>query len=145
MSVVLDHKELPMRRTSSIIAAGSIALLGVTVLAGCSSSSSPEPVASSAAAPADGSSTQVLPPVMVAEDVTTANAKVGDFIVIQVTKLAGTTIPTSTPDLLEVTQGGSDGSAEFNPGAKALAAGVGVITVTKPDGSSYDLTVTITE
>jgi hypothetical protein len=87
----------------------------------------------------------MLPPVMVAEDVTTANAKVGDFIVIQVTKLAGTTIATSTPDLLEVTQGGSDGSAEFNPGAKALAAGTGIITVTKPDGSSYDLTVTITE
>ena len=82
---------------------------------------------------------------MVAEDVTTANAKVGDFIVIQVTKLAGTTIATPNPELLEVTQGGSDGSAEFNPGAKALAPGVGIITVTKPDGSSYDLTVTITE
>ena len=134
-----------MRRTSSIIAAGSIALLGVTVLAGCSSSSSPEPAASSAAAPADASSAQVLPPVMVAEDVTTANAKVGDFIVIQVTKLAGTTIATPNPELLEVTQGGSDGSAEFNPGAKALAPGVGIITVTKPDGSTYDLTVTITE
>ena len=82
---------------------------------------------------------------MVAEDVTTATAKVGEFIVIQVTKLAGTTIATSTPELLEVTQGGSDGSAEFNPGAKALAVGTGIITFTKPDGSSYDLTVTITE
>ncbi len=131
-----------MRRSTSIIAAGSIALLGVAVLAGCSSSSSPAPAASASAA---ASNAQVLPPVMVAEDVTTATAKVGDFIVIQVTKLAGTTIATSTPDLLEVTQGGSDGSAEFNPGAKALAVGTGIITVTKPDGSSYDLTVTITE
>ena len=131
-----------MRRSTSIIAAGSIALLGVAVLAGCSSSSSPAPAASASAA---ASNAQVLPPVMVPEDVTTATAKVGDFIVIQVTKLAGTTIATSTPDLLEVTQGGSDGSAEFNPGAKALAAGTGIITVTKPDGSSYDLTVTITE
>jgi uncharacterized lipoprotein len=131
-----------MRRSTSIIAAGSIALLGVAVLAGCSSSSSPAPAASASAA---ASNAQVLPPVMVAEDVTTATAKVGDFIVIQVTKLAGTTIATSTPDLLEVTQGGSDGSAEFNPGAKALAVGTGIITVTKPDGSTYDLTVTITE
>jgi len=131
-----------MRRSTTIIAAGSIALLGVAVLAGCSSSSSPAPAASASAA---GSNAQVLPPVMVPEDVTTATAKVGDFIVIQVTKLAGTTIATSTPELLEVTQGGSDGSAEFNPGAKALAVGTGIITVTKPDGSSYDLTVTITE
>lgn len=133
------------RSTTSIIAAGSIALLGVAVLAGCSSSSTPAPAASTAAASAAASNAEVLPPVMVAEDVTTANAKVGDFIVIQVTKLAGTTIDTSTPELLEVTQGGSDGSAEFNPGAKALAVGTGIITVTKPDGSSYDLTVTITE
>ena len=131
-----------MRRSTSIIAAGSIALLGVAVLAGCSSSSSPAPAASASTA---ASNAEVLPPVMVAEDVTTATAKVGEFIVIQVTKLAGTTIATSTPELLEVTQGGSDGSAEFNPGAKALAVGTGIITVTKPDGSSYDLTVTITE
>ncbi len=131
-----------MRRPTSIIAAGSIALLGVAVLAGCSSSSSPAPAASASTA---ASNAEVLPPVMVAEDVTTATAKVGEFIVIQVTKLAGTTIATSTPELLEVTQGGSDGSAEFNPGAKALAVGTGIITVTKPDGSSYDLTVTITE
>lgn len=131
-----------MRRSTSIIAAGSIALLGVAVLAGCSSSSSPAPAASASAA---ASNAEVLPPVMVAEDVTTATAKVGEFVVIQVTKLAGTTIATSTPELLEVSQGGSDGSAEFNPGAKALAVGTGIITVTKPDGSSYDLTVTITE
>ena len=131
-----------MRRPTSIIAACSIALLGVAVLAGCSSSSSPAPAASASTA---ASNAEVLPPVMVAEDVTTATAKVGEFIVIQVTKLAGTTIATSTPELLEVTQGGSDGSAEFNPGAKALAVGTGIITVTKPDGSSYDLTVTITE
>ena len=131
-----------MRRPTSIIAAGSIALLGVAVLACCSSSSSPAPAASASTA---ASNAEVLPPVMVAEDVTTATAKVGEFIVIQVTKLAGTTIATSTPELLEVTQGGSDGSAEFNPGAKALAVGTGIITVTKPDGSSYDLTVTITE
>ena len=86
-----------MRRSTSIIAAGSIALLGVAVLAGCSSSSSPAPAASASTA---ASNAQVLPPVMVAEDVTTATAKVGEFVVIQ---------------------------------------------VTKPDGSTYDLTVTITE
>ena len=131
-----------MRRSTSIIAAGSIALLGVAVLAGCSSSSSPAPAASASTA---ASNAQVLPPVMVAEDVTTATARVGEFVVIQVTKLAGTTIATSTPELLEVSQGGSDGSAEFNPGAKTLAVGTGIITVTKPDGSTYDLTVTITE
>jgi hypothetical protein len=135
-----------MRRSTRLITAGSIAILGVTMLAGCSSSSSSDATPTEASASAAASANaQMLPPVIVEEDATTATAKVGDFIDIKVQTLAGTTIATTTPDLVELTQGGSDGSAEFNPGAKALAAGTAVITVTKADGSTYDLTVTITE
>ncbi|CAB4859801.1 MAG: hypothetical protein F2793_00745 [Actinobacteria bacterium] len=129
-----------MRRSTRFIVAGSAALLGITVLAGCSSSSSSDSSASAAA-----STTQMLPPVMVEQGATTAAAKVGDFVVINVKTIAGTTIATSTPDLLAISQGGTDGSADFNPGAQALAVGTGIITVTLPDGSTYDLTVTITE
>jgi hypothetical protein len=76
---------------------------------------------------------------------TTTTAKVGDFIDIVVDKVAGTTIDTDKPDLLEISQAHSDGSAEFNPGAKALAPGTAIITVTNPDSSTRDITVTITE
>lgn len=130
-----------MRRTARLVTAGSVALLGITVLAGCSSSSG----SADASAAASASAQQMLPPVIVEPGETTATAKVGNFIDIKVDKVTGTTIATSTPDLVEITQGGEKDGAEFNPGAKALAAGDAVITVTHPDGTSYDLNITITE
>ena len=133
-----------MRRTTRIAAAGSIAALGVAVLAGCSSSSDSSSSASPAASAA-ASSQQMLPPVIVEPGQTEATAKVGDFIDIVVENLAGTTIATSTPELVEISQGGEKDGAEFNPGAKALAPGNAVITVTLPDATSYDLNITITE
>jgi hypothetical protein len=69
----------------------------------------------------------------------------GDTVVFNVDKLAGTTISTTTPDLVELTQGGEQDGAEFNPGAKALAAGTAVVTVTNPDSSMRDVTITISE
>lgn len=133
-----------MRRTTRIAAAASIAALGVAVLAGCSSSSDSSSSASPAASAA-ASSQQMLPPVIVEPGQTEATAKVGDFIDIVVEQLAGTTIATSTPELVEISQGGEKDGAEFNPGAKALAPGDAVITVTLPDAKSYDLKITITE
>jgi hypothetical protein len=70
---------------------------------------------------------------------------VGDFIDIVVKKPAGTTIDTDKPDLLEISQAHEDGGAVFNPGAKALAAGTAVITVTNPDNTTRDITITITD
>ena len=87
----------------------------------------------------------MLPPVMVEQGQTTAEAKVGDTIVINAEDPVATVISTSTPELVELTQGSDDGSAVFNPGAKALMPGTAVITVQLPDGTSYDLTVTISE
>ena len=137
-----------MRRTTRVAAVASIAVLGIAVLAGCSSSSdsssSASAAATAAASPA-ASSQQMLPPVIVEPGQTEATAKVGDFIDIVVEKLAGTTIDTSTPDLVEIFQGGEKDGAEFNPGAKALAPGEAVITVTNPDSTTYDLKITITE
>jgi hypothetical protein len=82
---------------------------------------------------------------MVAPDQTEASAKVGNFIVFNVESLAGTTISTDKPELLELTQAKEEGGAQFNPGAKALAAGVAVVTVTNPDSSTRDVTITIAE
>lgn len=136
-----------MTRTGRIVAASATALLGIAVLAGCSASTSstPDAPASDAAASAGVIGGDVLPPVIVEPTATTAEAKVGDTIVFNVVKLAGTTISTSTPDLVELTQGGEQDGAEFNPGAKALAAGTAIITVTNPDSSMRDVTITISE
>lgn len=87
----------------------------------------------------------MLPPVMVDDTATTATAKVGDTIVFNVKKLAGTTIDTTSTDMFQITQGGEKDGATFNPGAKALKAGTGVITVTNPDGSTRDVTITVTQ
>jgi hypothetical protein len=140
-------KEFTMTRTGRIVAASATALLGIAVLAGCSASTSstPDAPASDAAASAGVIGGDVLPPVIVEPTATTAEAKVGDTVVFNVDKLAGTTISTTTPDLVELTQGGEQDGAEFNPGAKALAAGTAIVTVTNPDSSMRDVTITISE
>ena len=136
-----------MTRTGRIVAASATALLGIAVLAGCSASTSSTPAApaSDAAASAGVIGGDVLPPVIVEPTATTAEAKVGDTVVFNVDKLAGTTISTTTPELVELTQGGEQDGAEFNPGAKALAAGTAIVTVTNPDSSMRDVTITISE
>ena len=133
-----------MSRTRTIAAVSAAALLGAAVLAGCSSSS--EPAASDSAA-ASESSAQMLPPVIITEDQTTATAKVGDFldIVIPEDQLAGTTVSTDQPDLVELTQAKEEDGTLFNPGGKTLAPGTAVIVVTDPGGATRDITLTITE
>lgn len=133
----------PFTRSAAI---GAAALLGVTVLAGCSSSSddSANQDASSQEAQ-DNEKTQMLPPVIVEPGQTEATAKVGDFIDIVVEEVIGTTIATDNPEILEISQARQDGDAIFNPGAQALAPGNAIITVTTPDNTTYDISVTVTE
>ena len=136
-----------MSRIRTTAAVSAAALLGVAVLAGCSSSTS-EPAASEAAASSAASaSTQMLPPVIITEEQTTATAKVGDYldIVIPADKLAGTTVSTDQPDLVELTQAKEEGGATFNPGGKTLAPGTATIVVTNPDSTTREIALTITE
>jgi hypothetical protein len=120
------------------------ALLGITVLAGCSSSSG-EPAADETTSEQSEESTQLLPPVIIEPEQKEATATVGDFIDIVVDEVLGTTISTDDSDVLEIYQARQDGDAIFNPGARALAAGDATITVTLPDNTSYDIAVTVTE
>ena len=125
-----------LSRGAAIVAA---ALLGVSVLTGCSSSGD------SSANQTASEGNQVLPPIILEPGETQATAKVGDFIVVKADDRLGTTIATDQPDILSVEQAYDDGSAEFNAGAEVLAPGNAIITVTLPDGSSYDIAVTATE
>jgi hypothetical protein len=70
-------------------------------------------------------------------------AVVGNMIDIVVDDPVNTTIAVDNSDVLEITQGKDDGSALFNPGAKALAVGTATVTVTNPDGTTRDIMVTV--
>ena len=128
-----------MNRTRTIAAAGAAALLGVAALAGCSSSNE--------STEADGDTTQMLPPVIITDDQTSATCAVGDYldIVIPEDQLIGTTVDSSDSALVSVTQAKEEGDAVFNPGGQCLSAGDATITVTGPSGSSREIALTISQ
>lgn len=136
-----------MFRMRSAAAISAAALIGVGVLAGCSSSSDSAAEAETTAAADAGDSTQMLPPVIITEDQSAATCKVGDFldIIVPEAKLAGTTVDSADPALVEVTQARQEGDALFNPGGTCLSAGETTLTLTGPDGATRDIALTITE
>ena len=127
-----------MKSISKFASVGAISILGLTVLAGCSSGDDPATDTTTSS-----ESNQMLPPVIVTADQTDASATVGAFIDIVVDDPANTTIAVDNAEVLEVIQGKDDGSATFNPGAEALSPGTATITVTSPDGSIRDIVVTV--
>jgi hypothetical protein len=127
-----------MKFINKFAAIGVISVLGVTVLVGCSSSDDPATEATTSS-----ETSQMLPPVIVTADQTDASAVVGDMIDIVVDDPVNTTIAVDNPEVLEITQGKDDGSALFNPGAKALSPGTATIMVTSADGSIRDIVVTV--
>ena len=127
-----------MKKMNKYAAMGAIGILGVTVLAGCSSSDE-----SATDTATSSESTQMLPPVIITADQMDATAVVGDMIDIVVDDPVNTVIAVDNADVLEITQGSDDGSAIFNPGAKAIAAGTATITVTNPDGSTRNIVVVV--
>jgi len=136
-----------MSRIRTAAAVSAAALLGITVLAGCSSSSSDTESSAAASAAASEGSTEMLPPVIITADQSTATCAVGNFldIIIPEDSLAGTTVASSDEALISVTQAKEEGGALFNPGGECLAAGQAVITVTNPDGSAREIAMTITQ
>jgi len=127
-----------MKSISKFAAIGAISILGVTILAGCSSSDDPATDTSTSS-----ETSQMLPPIIVTADQTDASAVVGNLIDIVVDDPVNTSIAVDNAEVLEITQGKDDGSALFNPGAKALSAGTATITVTSADGSVRDIVVTV--
>ena len=124
-------------RKGKIAAVAALGLAGVLAFTGCSSRSdsssttSPTPVGSN-----------VLPPVIVTPDQTTAEAKVGDTIVFNVEDPENAKISTDNEAVLSVMQGGKEGEALMNPGATALAPGTAVVAITDAAGAR-EVTVTV--
>ena len=101
-----------------------------------------------ATAPAPDNGSQALPPIMIAiagEGISgdvPVSVKVNDTVVFT-GESKGWTVETSTPDLVTVSQGGTQDTYETNPGFVALAAGKAVVTVTSPANTILTIMVTI--
>ena len=101
-----------------------------------------------AAAPTEGSGAQALPPVMIelgGESIigdAPASIKVNDFVVFA-GESKGWTVATTTPDLVTVSQGGTQDTYETNPGFQAINAGAAVVTITSPMGTVITLDITV--
>lgn len=132
-----------MRSTPSRVrSAISLGCAAVLALGACASTGSEgEPTATPTAS---ASATTGLPaPIIVEPDETAVEAKVGETIVFDQDDPAHSTVRTDNADVLELTQGYDDGSALFNPAAKALAPGVAVVTIEAADGTVSEVTVTV--
>jgi hypothetical protein len=81
---------------------------------------------------------------MVIPGQTDVSMPVGRYIVFKVSDPAHTQVSTDAPNILQLSQGHDDGSAIFNPGGKALAQGVAVVTITEPSGTNSTVTVHVT-
>lgn len=124
-----------------------VAVLALTAISGCSSGEPAHPaqpagsLAASAGAPSGAAG---LPaPVIVEPGQAEATASVGETIVFSQPDPANSKVSTDRPDIVELTQGSDDGSAQFNPGAVALAPGVAVVTIVAADGATSTVTVTV--
>lgn len=137
----MDIRRNSTGRTAAIAAA---AVLALAALPGCSSDEPAQPATSPAASSAAPSGTAGIPaPVIVEPGQAEATASVGETIVFSQPDPARTRVSTDRPDILELTQGSDDGSAQFNPGAVALAPGVAVVTIVAADGTTSTVTVTV--
>ena len=131
--------EQPTR--SALLRVGAAAASVVLALGGCSTASDggsePTPTAAT-------STSAALPaPVIVEEGQTSAEATVGETIVFNQEDPANTTISTDNPAVLQLTQGSDDGSAQFNPSAVALSAGIAVVSIVAADGTTSQVIVTV--
>jgi hypothetical protein len=122
-------------------------VLLIAGLAGCSGSAeapaTPPPSGDMPSAAAS-SSLGIPAPIIVEPGQAEVSAMVGETIVFNQPDPANTSISTDHPDLLELSQGFDDGSAQFNPGAVALAPGVGTVTIVAADGTTETVTITVT-
>lgn len=92
--------------------------------------------------------TSALPPILVEiqgdELAATppATMKVGEAFVFA-GESAGWRIGTTTPDLVQVSQGGDQSTFTTNPGFIATATGAAVVTATGPSGVTITVNITI--
>jgi hypothetical protein len=135
------HRSASTRCRAACVAMA--AALAVSAAGGCATGSADDERPSATRSVASSGSNQLPAPVFVTPGQTTAEAAVGETIVLNQPDPANTTMSTDRPDVLELIQGSDDGSAVFNPAAVARASGVAVVTIEAADGSTTRVTVTV--
>ncbi len=131
-----------MRKTHAALTIAGLSVM--LAVAGCSSSaSSPSSPTSSSPSPTVSGTSSVLPPIPItkSENIT---AKVGDYL--NVTTPNVTRVSTNNAKVLDVSQPHSDGSAQFNGGAKVVGPGKATLSVYGgiTNLEMYSVTVTAT-
>lgn len=88
---------------------------------------------------------QVIGPVVIDATTTTATVAVGRVVTFNLEDPAAWTITTASSNgaTVEVSIGDVREGVAFNPGVTALTAGTIVVTLSHPDGTSIDFTLTI--
>jgi hypothetical protein len=118
----------------------AVAVVSLVLVAGCSDGADEQDVIDGPETSVADDGNQVVAPVIVdSEDPVTI--EVGRAI--DVTTDGVTRVDTSDDSVLEVTQPTDDGSAQFNAGATAKAAGTATLTVYDNDKVLYAVEVTV--
>jgi hypothetical protein len=125
-----------MRRLAGLLMAGFI-------LTGCGTTSSPSAAAPSPLVPDSSPGAEIVGPVILDAQHTTATVTVGRMVVFKVDNPETWEISAEPDGIVMVQKGANDGSATFNPGAEALKPGEATITLINPAGDKLVFTVTV--
>jgi hypothetical protein len=125
-----------MRRLTGLLIAGIF-------LAGCGTTSSPSAAAPSADSTGSSPGVEIVGPVILDAQHTSATVPVGRMVVFKVDNPETWDISAKPEGVVKVQKGVNDGSATFNPGAEALTPGEATVTLTDSAGDTLVFTVTV--
>jgi hypothetical protein len=86
---------------------------------------------------------ELVGPVILDAQTTSATVDVGRMVVFNVDDPETWAISADPEGVVKVQEGYDDGSATFNPGAEALAPGIATVTLTNPAGDRLEFTITV--
>jgi hypothetical protein len=131
---------MQMPRLSKAIAVMAVAMVATVGMTACSSNDDNGDTGNGAEVG------QVIGPVIVEPDQSEVTVAVGRTVVFNAVNPQDTVATSDNTSVVSVTDGYDDGSAIFNPGAEALAAGTATVTLTDTTtGTDWVVQVTVTE
>ena len=121
----------------------AVLLLAGLLLAACGGTTSPSSAPPSAAASGSPAGGEVISPVILDAQHTSATVTVGRMVVFNVDNPETWEISADPEGVVKVQKGYNDGSATFNPGAEALKPGTATVTLKNPAGDKLVFTITV--